>query len=308
MKNRFYLLLFMLIPAAAFSQYKWDFGGSLGASNYLGEMGGKEQTRRDFVADLKFSQTRFAMDGFARYKFHPNISAKVAFTYGRLKGADRLSTNPGRVGRNLNFRNDILELTVDGQFFFYEINDIGRAYRYRNDFRCYIFAGLGGMHHSPKGQLYGQGDWVKLQPLQTEGVHYSKWQFVIPSGVGLYFTVSKHHRIGWEFGWRKTFTDYIDDVSTVYADPTTLSSQQSIDFANQSQFIYNNPPSDVTVPKPQNYSPGSKRGDPTHNDSYMFSTFSYSYTIKGKSKFARARYKAYFRKGKYKKRKIRAKF
>jgi hypothetical protein len=74
MKNKFYILLFSALPVCGFSQYKWDFGGSLGASNYLGDIGGKEQTRRDFVADLKFSQTHFAADGFARYKVHPNIS------------------------------------------------------------------------------------------------------------------------------------------------------------------------------------------------------------------------------------------
>jgi hypothetical protein len=309
MKNKLYLLAFALLPTLGFSQYHWEVGGSLGASNYLGDIGGLEQTRRDFVADLKFSQTHFAINGFGRYKVHPNISLGAFLTYGRISGKDKLSTNPGRVGRNLNFRNDLWELTVDGQFFFYEVNDIGRAYRYRNDFRAFVFAGVGGLFHNPKGQLNGEGDWIKLQPLTTEGVHYSRLQFVIPSGVGFYFTVSKQHRIGWELGWRKTFTDYLDDISTVYADPKTLPNQQSVDMANQSHFVLTN----SSEPSLQNYGPPSnltngKRGDPTHNDSYMFTMVSYSYVIKGKSKFSKARYKSYFRKGKYKKRKIRAKF
>ena len=298
MKKSIYALLFASLPFTAFSQYKWDFGGSLGASNYLGEIGGKEQTRRDFVADLKFSQTHFALDGFARYKVHPNISIKGGLAYGRISGSDKLSTNPGRNSRNLNFRNDLFELTVDGEFFFYEVNDIGRAYRYRNDFRAYIFAGIGGIYQNPKGQLNGEGSWTALRPLKTEGVTYSKFQFVIPSGVGFYFTISKQHRIGWELGWRKTFTDYLDDISTVYTVGPNPPS-----YANQTGYVLSN-----TDPKYNSFMPGSKRGDPTHNDSYIFTMVSYSYSIRGKSKFSKSRYKSYFRKGKYKKRKIRAKF
>src|SRR5688572_13870032 len=90
-------VFFFLVPLCAFPQFKWDFGGSVGASNYLGEIGGKELTRRDFVADLKFSQTHFAGSAFARYKVHPNISLKGEFSYGRISGKDNLSTNPGRV-------------------------------------------------------------------------------------------------------------------------------------------------------------------------------------------------------------------
>ena len=303
MKNRILLYLIALLPSAGSAQYHWDFGGSVGASNYLGDIGGEIETRKDFVADIKFSQTHFALNGFARYKAHPNISVIAALNYGRISGSDKLSTNPGRNARNLNFRNDLFELTVDGQFFFYEINDIGRGYRYRNDFRTFVFAGLGGLYHNPKGQLNDQGSYIKLQPLKTEGVKYSKFQFVIPSGVGFYFTISKQHRVGWELGWRKTFTDYLDDISTVYADPTTLPSQLAIDMANQTGFVYT-PADDIYY----SFQPGSKRGDPTHNDSYMYTMASYSYVIRGKSKFSRARYKSYFRKGKYKKRKIRAKF
>ena len=62
------------------------------------------------------------------------------------------------------------------------------------------------------------------------------------------------------------------------------------------------------IPKAENYLTGQKRGDPTHNDSYMFTTVSYSYAIRGKSNFGKARYGSYFKGKKYKKRTIRAKF
>src|SRR5882672_10123321 len=106
MKKITLLLAFTISASAAFSQYKWDFGGMVGAANYLGEIGGKEKTRRNFILDLKLSQTRSALGGFARYKLNPDIYIKGSLSWLRISGADALSTNPGRVGRNLSFRND----------------------------------------------------------------------------------------------------------------------------------------------------------------------------------------------------------
>ena len=56
------------------AQYAWDFGVHIGGSNYLGEMGGTDQPRRDFVWDMKLSQTRFTFGTFARRKVNRLIS------------------------------------------------------------------------------------------------------------------------------------------------------------------------------------------------------------------------------------------
>ena len=313
---KLFILVLFVSPLIGVAQFKWDFGGGLGVTNVLGDMGGKEKTRRDFVADLKMKETRWAVDGFARYKINPQILIKGMFTYARLEGADSLSTNPGRVGRNLHFRNDIFELAFNGEFVFYEASDIGSSYRFRNDLRCYAFAGVGGIYHNPKGKL--AGSWVNLAPMLNEGVKYSKVQFVIPMGVGLFFTIKREHRIGWEIGWRKTFTDYLDDVSTVYVDQSTLSPEA---LAWQQQ-AYNgtvamnlSDPDDL-IPDPNNYTPHlengnmvyPKRGDSSHPDAYIITTFNYSYVLRGKSRFSRSRYSGYFKTRKYKKRKSRAKF
>ncbi len=58
----------------------------------------------------------------------------------------------------------------------------------------------------------------------------------------------------------------------------------------------------------KNYTPGSKRGDPSHNDSYMTTSIYYSYVLRGKSSFYKSKYGSVFKRSKYKKRKIRAKF
>lgn len=319
MKKLLLASTFWLLTSVAFSQYKWDFGVQLGAGNYLGEIGGKEKTRRDFILDLKLSQTRSALGGFARYKLNPDLYLRGALGWYRISGKDALSTNAPRVGRNLSFRNDIYEASITGQYMFYDIADLGRTYRYRNDFKAYVFVGAAGFYHNPKANY--NGSWVALAPLHTEGQGivdgapkpYGKFQFSIPAGAGFYFTISKKYRIGWEFNWRTTFTDYLDDVSTNYADPNSLESDEARALANRNtELIY----SDNSLPDPNNYTPHlengvmkyPKRGDPTHNDSYLSTTVNASYALKGKSKFAKSKYKSYFKGKKYTKRTIRAKF
>ncbi|HEY4798853.1 MAG TPA: DUF6089 family protein [Bacteroidia bacterium] len=310
-----FLILFnAYLASEAFSQYKWDFGAMVGAANYLGEIGGKEKTRRDFILDMKLSQTKNSLGGFARYKLNPDFYLRGSLAWNRISGADRLSTNPGRAGRNLSFRNDILEASVVGQYVFYDIADLGRTYRYRNDFKAYVFAGVSGFHHNPKAEY--DGSWVALQPLHTEGQGivpgapkpYSLYQVAIPAGAGFYFTISKVYRIGWEFNWRTTFTDYLDDISGTYVDPKLLGAPGSAAYVLSNRNPELQPYKDGVYPDPKNYIAGGKRGDPTHNDSYLSTTINVAYAMRGKSKFAKSKYKSFFKGKKYNKRTIRAKF
>lgn len=296
------ILLLFSLPSSA--QYANDFGIHLGVSNYLGEIGGKERPRRNFVSDLKLDKTQFAVGGFARHRtMFPFLYAKVGLNWLRIEGADRNSSNPARVGRNLSFRNDIIEAEVQAQIFFYDIQDLGHTYKYQNDFKMYVFGGVGCFYSNPKA--YYNSKWVALQPLQTEGVKYNRINASIPLGLGLCFTLSKRHRIGWEFEWRTTFTDYLDDISTVYPDPADLSSPEAIALSNRRGELGGDIPG---VPAAENYVPGTKRGDPTHNDSYLSTSFYYSYVMRGKSNFYKAKFGSIFKRKGSKKRKIRAKF
>ncbi len=285
-------LLFCTLSAGA--QYNIDFGFKLGGANYLGEMGGKEKTRRDFIWDMKLGQTRQMLGLFGRYKINPYVAVQAAFNYGRIQGADELSTNKGRVGRNLSFKNELLEFELRGEGYIYNIADVGRRGRYRMDFKSYAFAGIAALYSNPKARSfdYNNNEWTALQPLQTEGVDYSKWQLTIPMGVGFFFTYKKQHRFGWELGYRMTFTDYLDDASTVYADVNAIADPSLYYvFANRTNEIDLNQYEDGFD---QNYTPGSKRGDPTSNDVYMFTALSYSYVIKGPNSFYRSHYNHLF--------------
>lgn len=302
MRKLFLLGILFVFARHADAQYHQDIGIVVGGANYLGDIGGDEKTRRDFVMDMKVGQTRWAIGGFYRYRVNPLISLRTQLTYARIQGADNLSTNPGRVGRNITFRNDIFELGGLIDVNFYQVNDVGRTGRYRTDFKGYGFLGVAGLYHNPKAPY--NGGWEALRPLQTEGVAYKPFAFAVPMGLGFYYTFQRKYRLGWEIGWRATFTDYLDDVSTVYATPEQLGNDpKAIALANRRPELGDQ----AGVPAPENYLPGQKRGDPTHNDNYFFTTINFSYVIRGKSSFYRSKFN-FVLGNKRKRRTTRAKF
>ncbi|MEZ4739570.1 MAG: DUF6089 family protein [Flavobacteriales bacterium] len=305
------------LGAEGSAQYAWDFGVHVGGSNYLGEMGGTDQPRRDFVWDMKLSQTRFTFGTFARRKVNRLISVNSGLMYMRIQGADELSTYRPRRGRNLNFRNDMFELYVRPEFTIFQDNDLGGRGRYRLDFRLFGYLGIAAYYSNPKGQLNREGEFYALRPLNTELADYSSIGVSVPAGIGFHFTQRRRHRFGMDMGWRTTFTDYLDDVSTTYKNPADLPGgvgELAAQLADQSSYAY---ALDPTLPNPANYgyydSPGDSpkkenvRGDPTHNDSYLTLTFTYSYVLRGQSNFYRQRYN-WMRGNKRVGRKSRAKF
>jgi len=312
LKKIFFLSAISLLSVASFAQYYWDFGLMLGGANYLGEIGGKEKIRRDFILDMKIPSTRLDMGAFVRYKFLPSLSGKLTLQRVSIHGADRLSTNPHRRGRNIEFKNNIIELGLIAEYYLYTVNDVGRTGRYRNDFRSYIWGGGALYYHNPKGLYNGQ--WYDLRPLMTEGQAkpYAKFGFAIPLGVGFYYTVDRKHKIGWEIGWRTTFSDYLDDASTTFpktppSDPiaAALSNPSNQAIINQIR-QENDIPADKG-PTLYTYRPGAKRGDPEHKDAYLVTSINYSYSIRSKSKFYRAKH-SFIHGRKKKRRKARAKF
>lgn len=306
MKNTIALIFLMTVSYVGFSQrYNFDYGIKLGATNYLGDIGGKDQPARPFVMDMKLNQTRWAAGAFARYRFNHWIGLNVGFTYLRVQGADSLSTYVPRNARNLSFRNDIFELSARAEIYppFLYLADVGYTGRYRTDFQAYGFGGIAGFWNNPKANY--QGEWHALQPLMTEGVEYSRIQVGIPLGVGFFFTHDRHHRFGFEFAWTFAFTDYVDDISTVYGAPGEMAADQMA----QTLSSRHNELDTYTGPyDSDNFTqPGSVRGDPSDRDSYMVMALSYSYVIRTKGSFYRSNYSwLYGRRGRFTK--VKAKF
>lgn len=276
------------------AQYAWDVGVNAGVANYLGEIGGGAGQGRDWILDLKLDQSRWNPGAFVRYRLDYNLGVKLSVNYARLQGADSLTPNPNRFTRNLHFRNDIIEVAMIGEYYFFNQPDVGRTGRYLLDFKAYFFGGVAGFYNNPKAKY--QGEWHALQPLMTEGQEqpYSRIQLALPAGFGLFYTFSRVHRFGWTFGYRYTFTDYIDDVSGQYPEPSELNSELAVALSNRSNEVAGNP---LAADLVEFFQPGGVRGNPEANDSYLMTSFNYSFVIRGKAKsFGKRRNYLYGRK------------
>ena len=56
--SRLLLVVFAALSTlTATAQYNWEYGIMFGGANYLGDIGGQELTRRDFVWDMHLNKT-----------------------------------------------------------------------------------------------------------------------------------------------------------------------------------------------------------------------------------------------------------
>ena len=265
--NIFFTFLFTLTITISHGQFNNDLGFCFGPSNYLGEIGGiGHRPSRGFISDLKLKQTALSGGWFIRNKISSRLAVNTGVYFVRISGDDAYTESGPRFWRNLRFRNNILEVSPKFEMIFCDIPDFGRTGKYATSLKLYAHLGLTGFFHNPKGSLDGL-NWVNLRGLRTEGVNYNRLGIGIPMGGGLIFTHNRYFRFGLVLNYTKTFTDYLDDVSTVYASHKTGS--QSALYANQSQGV---------APDDQmgNFTTGTIRGNPDDKDSYMNLCFTYS--------------------------------
>ena len=208
-------------------------GFSLNAVNYFGDV-----TPVTSFTSLRPGATRLGAGVSITRRFYPRLSGRFGLTYGRVTGSDELATNgvsdPNarfRRNRNFTFRNDILEASAVAVV---DLIENRNNYLKRPDFVPYVFGGVAGFYNNPQG-LYSDGSYVDLQPLKTEAQAdaYSKFQFAIPFGGGIRYRINRNFDASLEVGFRKTFTDYIDDVGGKFAKVSDISaSQQQLYFGN----------------------------------------------------------------------------
>lgn len=315
MYKKILLLLLVILPYLADAQYKGSRGGkrkrsnggtfvnkknkarkeyvlAIGAANFLGELGGANQIGTNFVKDLEFSATRPSFALGMRYKYARRLAVKGGFYYQLLSGSDNLTKEPFRHNRNLSFRSNIFELSVQTEFYFTK-EQSGHLYKIKNakgmksyDWQSYLFVGIGGFYYNPQAKY--KGDWVSLQPLGTEGQglpggakKYSRVSACIPYGLGIKYGLDKDWSVGLEIGIRKTFTDYIDDVSTIYYDNSALfvaHGEASAALADPSLQNYPDEFGGNATGYVQSAA-GQQRGDKKDKDAYMFINITVSYKV-----------------------------
>ena len=263
-----------------------DFGLYLGGSNYWGDL------TRDYQP--LWSKTKLAGGLLCRYNVSPYITFKGSALYGQIQGSDKnYGYDVYRTRRNLSFKSDIVEFSAQ-----IEWNILGyESTRTNYGWSPYLFGGVSVFRFNPKAQfnyisgihdpsLQSQsGEWIELQPLGTEGQEttkfndkrrYSLTQISIPLGIGSKWQLDDHWAIGVEFGVRKTFTDYLDDVSSIYVDDQIVggaSGPMAVALKDRSAEVNN----DLSV----KFNNNDPRGNPKSKDWYLISGVTLTYRILG---------------------------
>ncbi|MBI4930677.1 MAG: outer membrane beta-barrel protein [Bacteroidetes bacterium] len=243
-----------------------ELGIFLGGSYYTGDLNPSGHFNRF---------TRPAGGFLYRLNFNSRFSAKAIGSLGILEADDAYSLNDAHHNRNLNFKSKIMEFAVEGEFNFLPYTTGNKKSAITTP---YVFAGVAVYHFSPQGLL--QGRWYNLQPLGTEGQgttfsgekSYSLTQFSIPFGVGMKVNTAKRIGINFEWGLRKTFTDYLDDVSGKYVDPVLLASEKGPAAAALS---------DKSIVKEGGSNTGRQRGNSFTKDWYSFAGVIITFRMKG---------------------------
>lgn len=255
MKKLFFSII-SLFPFVSFSQnLHVDFFG--GIATYQGDLQGKR---------FSINESRPAVGLGLSYDLSNKFIVRTGFTYGTLGGDDKKNTTAkGVAERNLNFKSAVAELHLGLEYNLFNLEE--------RSFTPYVFAGVAGFHFNPYTNDVA-GNKFFLQPLSTEGQglaayperkEYKLTQFSIPFGGGVKFKLSDDLQVGVEMGLRKLFTDYLDDVSDVYADQNILLNAKG---AKAVELAFRGDEINPNAPYPSN---GDQRGNAKSKDFYYFS-------------------------------------
>jgi len=205
--KRLTVLSLLLFSLSAFAQRYAEVGVSAGGMYYLGDLNpGKH-----------FMMTQLAFGGFLRHNFNERLAVKAGIIYGNVKGDD--AESGFHPDRNLNFQSSITDFSATFEFNFFDYF-IGSQ---RHNFTPYMFAGASAFLFNPKASV--NGSLTELRSIGTEGQgsaaypdrkEYGKVAFSVPFGIGVKYSMSRFVGLSLNWTMHKTFTDYLDDVSTTY--------------------------------------------------------------------------------------------
>lgn len=187
MRLKFFLLsvsFIHLICQASLAQ-RSEVGFGLGTFNYTGDM----------ARSYNFALSKPAATVFYRSNLSRVISFRAAFTGGKLAASDKKPVDAFASKRNASFNISLLEASTTWEYHFLNWRENKRILR----FTPYLFAGFGvfamsGTANKPK--------------------EYSNVQASIPFGLGIKYVLNPKWYVSLEFGARKTFFDYLDNVSS----------------------------------------------------------------------------------------------
>ena len=237
-------------------------GVFVGKMNYQGDLN---------PSSFKFSNSKLTAGVSIRQTINRWISLRGGFTMGSIEAADRLNRDYLKP-RNLSFYTSINEASISMEASLLDLST--------KRFTPYVFGSILAYHFNPWA-LDKDGKKVYLQPLGTEGQGlpdypkqnpYRLTQFAVGFGGGARYAINDNMNIGVEFTQRKTFTDYLDDVSSIYVDQNTLLQARG---PKAVEMAYRG----AELPGGRSYpNHGEQRGTPSEMDWYYF--FGINFEIK----------------------------
>ena len=238
-----------------------EVGAQLGVAHYFGDLNN----------DYSLSKPGLTGGLIARYSFNRRIAVKTSFNYARVSGDDALSDNEFQLRRNLSFESDLYNGGLQLEFNFLPFVHGDKDFF----FTPYLFGGASMTYYNPKAELNGQK--YALRDFgtegQPEGEEYNTTSTAWLYGGGVKMSLTYHWSINVEFGIHQLFTDYLDDVSTVYPETFDLRIERGdIALALSDRSI-------ASETQPQIGQPGRQRGNSAVDDAYAVLTVGVTYFL-----------------------------
>jgi hypothetical protein len=245
-----------------------EFAIGLGAAHYFGDLNTRAHLNRP-----KFAATAFFRKNFGNY-----IAVRVGASFAQLGYSDIYNDhNEYMKQRNLSFNSNVWELALQGDFNFFRFMP-GEP---EHNFTPYITFGVGVFKYDTIAMLAGQKHF--LRPLNTEGQGttqypdrkpYGSMAFSIPFGAGIKYCINDRINVGFELVHRVTGTDYLDDVSTTYVDPSVFPPLP--DGSPSPAYLLHDRSYELGEPIGK---PGRQRGVSTQKDQFITGIFYISFNL-----------------------------
>lgn len=253
------LLLSILCPVVTIAQQRVHLTLFGGLSNYSGDLQAHQFT---------LQQSNFAFGAGIKYDISPHFALRFAFNHGTIEADDKKNPNPQFQARNLSFISKINEGSLLLEYTLLDLEE--------KRISPFVYSGVTVFHFNPYA-YDSSGNKVFLKPLSTEGEGmaqypdrkpYSLTQVAIPFGGGIKFRISDNVVLAYEVTLRKTFTDYLDDVSKQYVDQFALASARGLKAVSMAYRGDEVKGGNTTYPEE-----GFIRGGPKYKDWYYFTGF-----------------------------------
>ncbi len=257
MKSLKVYIAFFVLPLLTYSQnfFSWQFKDryfsiyvGTGTATYFGELNSKNSINDRFSLFNTGVEARLLS----------RVGARIDFAYLSLSGSDQNAPSDSyERQRNLSFESNNFHTHFALTYY---IKPYSGDYYKRWIFDPYLIGGVGYLQYNP-ATIFGNERFL-LREAKTEGVDYRKWCLTIPFGIGAKWKISEFLNVNTEILYHLAFTDYLDDVSNAYA----------TDFETATSALLSDRKNEVGVLNDVFYDeikPGSERGNPSTNDSFL---------------------------------------